>query len=373
MRDFSGPAFLRLNNKRITYEEIANHQGDFKVKDSFEQATLNFARDWLNGQNTFVIHTSGSTGSPKPIQITRSQMIASAQMTASALNLTTGNTSLICLNTEYIAGMMMLVRGFEMGLQMIVVSPSSNPFEHLTHDTKIDFTALVPLQLQTVLSGSDNASKLNELKAIIVGGAPINYGLQKQITKVKAPIYATYGMTETVSHIALKRLNGPEASNRYTAFEEVQLSQDHRGCLTIQSVLTNNEKVVTNDLVELMNSHEFKWLGRADHVINTGGIKVSSDLLESKIEEIFYEQKLNRRSFISKLDDERLGQKIILVIEGGRLSEAVENGLKDALRDRLQKYECPKAMYFVPKFHETNTGKVLRSGYDFDLLGKQTI
>ncbi|HEY8402110.1 MAG TPA: AMP-binding protein, partial [Cytophagaceae bacterium] len=243
---------ITINNKVYYPEEIIST--NLAQITGFEKAVIEFAKDWLTGKEQFIIPTSGSTGVPKPITVTRGQMEYSALQTVNALNLKKGNTALLCLNPEFIAGKMMLVRAFVRELDLVVVAPSSNPVLDIHEDTVIDFAALVPMQVQTILdSTSNNVAKLESMKSVIIGGAPINPVLLDRIKKLKANFYATYGMTETLSHIALKKLNGTEASDQFIAFEGVKLGQDARGCLTINSPVTLNNTITTNDVVELLS------------------------------------------------------------------------------------------------------------------------
>ena len=201
-------------------------------EDAYFRQAWEFCRLYASGQETFVLHTSGSTGTPKPIALTRAQMQASARVTQRALDLRAGQQALVCLNVGYIAGTMMLVRGMELGLTMHIVAPSSQPFAALPHDLAIDFVAVVPLQLQAMLDVGQ-ASVLNTLGVIIVGGAPVSEQLLEGIQRRSVPVFSTYGMTETVSHVALRRLNGAEATDSYWLLEGVEAATDERGCLRL--------------------------------------------------------------------------------------------------------------------------------------------
>lgn len=354
------PYFI-LNEKKFYYDQIKEgHFNDLKLS-AYEKSTLLFCHQWLNGKSTFSIPTSGSTGKPKSIEVSREQMVASAKMTAGALGLQSGDHALVCLNTDYIAGKMMLARGFVIGMQMTIISSIANPLKSLAINSSIDFTALVPLQLQTILENETEKLKiLNRLKAIIIGGAAVSTLLQKMLQKLSCPVYSTYGMTETVSHIALRRLNGKENSAIYTVFDEVEIDQDHRGCLTIQSVLTGHQTLITNDVVEIKSPKTFRWLGRIDNVINSGGVKIQIEQVEAEISNIFEKLGDERRFFIAGIKDDRLGEKIVLIIEGEPLSEPGKKKTEELLASHLQKYAVPKSFYFLPRFLETETGKINR-------------
>ena len=311
-----------------------------------------FCRLYASGHETFVLHTSGSTGVPKPITLTRSQMQASVRVTQRALDLQAGQHALVCLNVGYIAGMMMLVRGMELGMTMHVVEPSSQPFAFLPDNLAIDFAAVVPLQLQTMLDTPQD-EHLNSLKALIVGGAPIGDSLGAAIQRLRVPVWSTYGMTETVSHVALRRLNGKEVSESYWLLEGVDATTDERGCLRLYGAVTNQQWVQTNDVVEFLSPREFRIVGRADNIINSGGVKIQLEKVERAVEKTGL---IVSRFFAWSEDDERLGQKLILVVESEKESDS--ELVRTALVSELSTYELPKKTYFVKKFVETPTGKV---------------
>ena len=320
-----------------------------------------FWRSWSEGKTYFPTPTSGSTGVPKTIQLTREQMKSSARATAKALALKRGYHALVCLPLKFIAGKMMLVRCFETGMKPIVVAPSSNPLETISETERIDFAAFVPLQLQTLLEGDRKyTEQLNRIKAIIAGGAEINPNLEQRIEGLQAPVYATFGMTETVSHIALKRLNGPDRTPYYTALPDIELSVDDRECLIIRGAITNYQQIVTNDRVKLIDNHKFEWLGRADNVINSGGVKVQSEKVEKATAIIFSQLNISSRFFAGGLEDERLGQKVTLFLEGNQLPENIEGNFMKQLQKTLGRYEMPKEIRYLEKFAETETGKIMR-------------
>lgn len=349
---------------------------------AYETEALAFCRAWLSGQAEFTLHTSGSTGTPKPIRLTRSQMKASAQVTGQTLGLQAGDAALVCLNIRYVAGIMMLVRGLELGLPMTIIEPTSNPLLDFSTE-RFAFTALVPLQLQTILaSGSspDWSAKLailNGMKAILVGGAATSPSLEKALQVITAPVYATYGMTETVSHIALRRLNGPDVHDLFTALAGVELGTDERGCLHITSAATNFERIQTNDVVDLVDPAHFRLLGRADRVINTGGVKVQPEQVEQLIMNLLAKSNYGidsteRRLFVTGLPDERLGQRVVVILEQRaensmhETQRGAENNLdsgllallQEAVREKLGPYAVPKELITVAHFSETPTGKV---------------
>ncbi|WP_162052463.1 AMP-binding protein [Pontibacter pamirensis] len=354
--------YLLLNGRKFYYDEIAAYSFRNSIPlDGYESKTLEFCRNWLTGVQEFPIMTSGSTGVPKTIYLTRQQMEASARRTIKLLRLEKGDCALVCLNTEYIAGMMMLVRAFKADLNIIIVDPVSNPLSLVNREEQLDFASFVPLQLQTILQEMPEAlPQLNRMKGILVGGAPISATLQRELQQIKPPVCLTYGMTETASHIAIRRLNGSEATDYYQVLDDIQIGIDKRGCLTIKGDITNNELLVTNDIVELLTPSRFRWIGRADNTINTGGVKVQVESVETAISEALAGIENAPRFFVAAQPDELLGDKIVLLLEGKPLSEAAEKELFSRLQMRLKKYEVPKEIIYSPTFSGTATGKVSR-------------
>ena len=343
---------LVLNNTKISFQDIKS--GAVKGQSPFAQATLAFCRQWLNGQATFSLKTSGSTGEPKQITVSREQMQLSARQTIRYFNLSPADTVLVCLNTAYIAGLMMLVRAFASGAAIIAVEPDSNPLLKVAQN--IDFMAVVPLQLAHILADEDTRNQLAQCRAVIVGGAPVSLALEQQIKASGANIYATFGMTETLTHFALRQLN-PVYEEAFTALEEVTIGQDERGCLTVSSPVTRYELLTTNDVVELQSPNSFKWLGRADNTINSGGVKLQVEALEKKVEQAFYQLGLDYRFFIAGKPDETLGEKVILLVECETPITAIDTLNWAAYFDT---YEKPREIIYLKRFAETPTGKINR-------------
>lgn len=323
----------------------------------FEANTFSFISSWFSGSEHFVQYTSGSTGTPKAITITRTQMVASAKMTEKALALEAGGHALVCLSPAYIAGKMMLVRSFISGMKIIAVTPSSNPFLDVPSDQTIDFAALVPYQIHEIIR-STKSECLHTIKTIIIGGATLDVETQEKLQEFSCKFYATYGMTETISHIALRLLNGKNASAYYTTLPGIDIQQDDRGCLVIGwNHLAH--KIITNDLVEITDTDTFKWLGRWDNVINTGGFKVIPERLEAEIEKIFNELRISQRFFVSSLPDQKLGNKVVLVVEGA-IGHQTSERLKYRMNQTIPRYEVPKEVFSGIPFIFTETGKVNR-------------
>ncbi len=366
------------------WDETALAQGvEFAASSEQVQATLDFSRAWLRGDDAFKVQTSGSTGAPKPIHLTRSQMEASARATGAALGLAPGMTALVCLPVRYIAGRMLLVRGFVLGLRLVIVEPASDPLADLPDDIAIDVASFVPLQMQTLLDRAlvadsdscfpDDAAqafryrrRLDAMHAILVGGGPVSPTLEAQIRKLKSPVYHTYGMTETATHVALRRLNGVDATTAFAPLPGVDIGVDDRGCLHLRGPMTAGAVLQTNDLVELQSDGSFVWVGRWDNVINSGGVKVHVESVEAAIEALAAEQPelglTRRRFFVAGLPDERLGQAVALIVEGAAFDEDRQTQLRWALNQALPRHHAPRQIIFTPRFAGTPTGKIDRSG-----------
>lgn len=355
---------LTVEGKIFSYDDIRSGAYTQLALSHYTQQTLDFCHAWLNQQTSFTIHTSGSTGKPKPIQLSRAQMQKSAQMTGKALELKPQQRALVCLNTQYIAGIMMLVRGFELGLQMVVIPPSENPLKTLeaspNSSLSFDFVALVPMQVQAILAHPQGETWLNHLYALIIGGAPVNYALAKRLKPLQSKIYVTYGMTETVSHIALRHINAKQRSDEYQLLPEVSIRQDARGCIEINSPTTLNQWITTNDLVTITDNSHFKWLGRVDRVINSGGVKVQVETVEQALDQAMSEAGIEQRFFVAGMPDPRLGEKIVAIVEGAGVASDVQQQILQRLGELLKKYEVPKKIYFVKEFAETPTAKIDR-------------
>ncbi|SDY33919.1 AMP-binding protein [Hymenobacter psychrophilus] len=355
------PDSLLLNGREFRYADIQQYPALAPAElNGYEARVLDFVREWLNGAQEFSLTTSGSTGPPQPVHFRRQQLEASARRTGDYFDLGPGERLLVCLNCEFVGGLMMLVRGLERRMHLTIVEPQANPLALVAPDATFDFAAFVPLQMQALLAAGQ-APRLNQLRAILVGGAPVEGSQAHEIEALKVPVYLTYGMTETASHIALRRLNGPQASPTYQVLPGIAVGQDERGCLTVRADVTNDELIVTNDLIRLApDGHSFEWLGRADFVINSGGVKVAAEKVERVLELGLMELGLNRRAFVAGQPDARLGQQVTAFVEGEPLPEAGQQQLRELLGQRLDRYEVPRQLVFVPEFQTTASGKLDR-------------
>ncbi len=347
---------LTINGRTVRLCDVLNKTATPLT--SFEASLFSFTEKWFNDEEEFEQNTSGSTGTPKQIRLRRSQMIASAELTQKALQLKAGETALVCLDPEYIAGKMMLVRSYVTNMKIEAVDPSANPFQDIDEQLAIDFAALVPAQIHAVIH-SRQSYRLNTTRNIIVGGAALNEETKGMLSDFRANVFATYGMTETVSHIALQRINGPEASDHFTVMAGITIDRDDRDCLKIRAPYLNDE-VITNDIVELKDEKHFKWIGRSDNVINTGGVKIVPERLEAKIEKILALLGIEKRVLISSTPDTVLGNKLILLIEGD-FPAHIRQSMDTVLKRELPRYEVPKEFHTNIPFVFTKNGKINRS------------
>ncbi|MGY0392582.1 AMP-binding protein [Bizionia sp. KMM 8389] len=330
--------YSRKGLKEVAYSYI-------KEGAHFEVAIGQFLLDWLDTSTTISVKTSGSTGKPKTINVSKQAMVNSALTTGDFFNLKPKDRALMCLPAETIAGRMMLVRAIILGLNLDVVPPKIQL--EINPSKTYQFAAMIPMQLQ------ENLDLLTSIQTIIVGGAPVSNTLQNSIQNITSEVFETYGMTETVSHIAVKQINNFECDDDACSFFQVlpgiTISQDERGCLVIEASKLTEDKIVTNDVVKLHGELVFEWLGRIDNVINSGGVKVHPEVIETHLNKF-----LNSRYFVAGLSDTTLGERVVLVIEGElkELPKDVFSGLK--------KHEIPKDVFFVKQFSETNSGKIQR-------------
>ncbi len=326
---------MKVKNPNIIYLGQAD-----TIKGSVED----FLSKWNDLTDSIYTDTSGSTGKPKTIELSKEKMKLSARMTGDFLGLKKGDKALLCLSPKTIGGKMMLVRAIELGLDLYVCEPNSNPLELV--DVSLDFIAMVPLQLES--SMVHHLDKLNSIKSVIIGGGEISKVQADKLRKNELTVYQTFGMTETISHIAMRKV-GLETDQAYTALGE-NFFEEVDGRLVIHSPLLD-ESLITNDSVELLDEKHFIWKGRKDFVINSGGIKIHPEEMEKKLE-----SHIDHPFFIGSLQDDRLGERVILCIEGWA-DEPIE---KSEFLKCLSTYEVPKEIYYISQFVRTDSGKINR-------------
>lgn len=330
---------FQLNGVQYTIESVKILANVFTTTGSENERNLGeFILNWVDDSENISLSTSGTTSEPTTTLIPKKAFVNSAKATGVFFNLSPGDSALCCLPFSYIAAKMMFVRAWVLGLKLDIIEPSSNPLEDISKP--YDFSTMVPLQIQNSLSD------LNKIGTLLIGGAPISFTLANQLNGHESSIFETFGMTETVSHIAAKNLSKGETLFR--VLPSISVAQDDRGCLTVNAPHLNPRLLQTNDVVSLISKDAFKWLGRFDHVINSGGVKIHPEVLEQKLQ-----NQIKTPFFIAGVPDEVLGQKVVLIVE----AEAKQLDLD--LGD-IETIKRPKATYFLSKFHRTKSGKIQR-------------
>ena len=306
-----------------------------------------FLEEWHNDSPFVHVQTSGSTGQPKPMLADKQCMRNSARITCDFLGLHKGDTALLCMSLDYIAGKMMVVRALERQLKLVCVEPSGHPLASLT--TPPHFVAMVPMQVYNSLQVPEERQRLRAINHLIIGGGAIDDSLAAALYDFPNPVWSTYGMTETLSHIALRRLNGPEASAWYTPFPTVCLSLSADGCLVIDAPQVCRDTLITNDIAELAPDGRFRIIGRKDNVICSGGIKIQAEELERQLQ-----PHISVPFMISKKSDSKFGQAVVLLTEGDIISARI------ACQSVLPKYHQPRVYIHVDHLPLTATGKPAR-------------
>jgi O-succinylbenzoic acid--CoA ligase len=341
---------ITINNKLYSERELRNIYTSYSNLDGYYREILEFIAQWMDDTEYITVETTGSTGTPKKIIHKKVHMMQSAINTQQYLGLLPSDSALLCLPVKYISGKMMIVRAFVTKFNLIIQQPSSNPFSMI--NARVDFASITPYQL----SKSFETLKNMAIRNIIVGGAEIPASLEKKLDEIPSNIYATYGMTETCSHIALRKVNGKDASPAYEALAGVSFSTNENYCLIINAKNIADKPIETRDVVELIDDKHFKWLGRFDNVINSGGIKIFPEEIEKKIETL-----IPYPFIIAGEKDENLSETVCLYIEHDtELSNSEKNQLIDKLKTVLEKYQMPRKIRSIKQFVYSNNGKLLR-------------
>ncbi|MFO7657886.1 MAG: AMP-binding protein [Bacteroidales bacterium] len=347
-----GYSNIRLNGRFYDSDTLLSIIADtcrINKMTAYPKEIFQFIKEWFDDKDTVDVHTSGSTGEPKTIYLKKAHMIGSAKLTQQFFGLDKETTALLCLPIRYIAGKMMIVRAFVSGYNLLTSTPGPNPFESIKNP--VDFTALTPHQLCHAI---EDIRRL-KIKKIIVGGGEISPELEKETIGLSTEIYASYGMTETCSHVALRKVNGKDVSGFYRALPGITFETDDRECLVIHAPAISDNNIVTNDVVELIDITRFRWLGRFDNAINTGGIKVFPETVEKKISGI-----IDKPYFIGKAADKAFTEKLVLYIEGSSVTPAASAAITNTLRGVLKPFEIPKEIVFIENFIFSESGKILR-------------
>ena len=328
-----------------------------------------FLSEWNNDSDRVLVHTSGSTGKPKPMMVEKKRMLNSARITCDFLGLKPGDSALLCMSLDYIAGKMVVVRSIERHLHLISVPPSGHPLKDV--DEEITFAAMVPMQVYNTLQVPEERERLSRIRHLIIGGGAIDAALEQELQSLPGDIaiWSTYGMTETLSHIALRRINGDEPSEWYQPFDSVRISQTEEGCLVIDAPQVCAETLVTNDIVEIepyiynkVEKLRFRIKGRKDNVICSGGIKIQIEEVETLLK-----PHLEKTFMLAKKKDEKFGEIAVLLSEDEDIKK-VEATVRRLLSDESEKssdhkkykYWIPKEFRYVEHLPLTETGKPKR-------------
>ena len=328
-----------------------------------------FLSEWNNDSDRVLVHTSGSTGNPKPMMVEKKRMLNSARITCDFLGLKPGDSALLCMSLDYIAGKMVVVRSIERHLHLISVSPSGHPLKDVNKE--ITFAAMVPMQVYNTLQVPEERERLSRIRHLIIGGGAIDAALEQELQSLPGDIaiWSTYGMTETLSHIALRRINGDEPSEWYQPFDSVRISQTEEGCLVIDAPQVCAETLVTNDIVEIepyiynkVEKLRFRIKGRKDNVICSGGIKIQIEEVETLLK-----PHLEKPFMLAKKKDEKFGEIAVLLSEDEDIKR-VEATVRRLLSDESEKssdhkkykYWIPKEFRYVEHLPLTETGKPKR-------------
>lgn len=308
---------------------------------------------WQDGGDAIRLQTSGSTGKPKTLWAKKERMRASARITLDFLGLKAGDTALLCLPLDYIAGQMMVVRAIEGSLQLTQVTPSNHPLapSALPQNApcSFDLIAMVPSQVYCTLEVPEEAQRLRNTRHLIIGGGAVDDALAERLRDFPHAVWSTYGMTETLSHIALRRLGGPEASEWYTPLDHVQVSLDDSQCLIIDAPHVAEQRLVTNDIAQLHpDGQHFRILGRRDNVICSGGIKLQIEEIEARLRQV-----MPCPFLITKRQDAKLGEAVTLLLTDGYQDITPDSPLFDVLTP----YQRPRYIVYSKEIPLTRTGK----------------
>ena len=316
------------------------------IQTKFLQDLEAFLQEWHNDDPTVWVHTSGSTGTPKPLQVEKERMMASARLTCSFLGLKEGDSALLCMPLQYIAGKMVVVRSLIAGLRLIPIAPSGHPLKDLKETPT--FAAMIPMQVYNTLQVPEERARLMEIKHLIIGGGAIDDTLAHELKDFPNHVWSTYGMTETLSHIALRRLNGTDVSDWYTPFEHVRIRLSEEGTLIIYAPNVCPEELKTNDIAEIDKEGKFRILGRKDNMINSGGVKIQIEQVEATLK-----AHLDIPFQITARKDAKFGEIVVLIYN----KVGNEDDIRRVCESELPTYWVPKAYIAVDELPMTGTGK----------------
>jgi len=344
----SGHSFNRAELRAFSLEKIST-LGTL----SWEREIWSFILKWLSPEKTVEVMTSGSTGKPKSIELLKSNMAESAKTTITFFDLKPMDSALLCLPVKYIAGKMMIVRALVGGLDLQFVEPTSRP--DLSDFEEIDFAAMTPMQVVNLVRDNAAIQDLEKIKKLILGGSALPSGLERRLQEFDTEIWQTYGMTETITHIAVRKVNGKNRSEWYQTLQSIQIDKGENDRLQISYPKIGIDKLLTNDVAEFNGNDQFKILGRIDSVVNSGGVKLFPELIEKKIEGLF-----ENAFYLAGIPDKLFGERLVLVVEGQEPGEGEKLKILDKLEAKLDGFEVPKEIFFRKKLKRTENGKLIR-------------
>lgn len=339
-KKYSSEELIKLAIKKIRDSEI----------ETWEKNIFWFILEWLHPSDIMEVKTSGSTGKAKTIPFTKDQMVASAQATAQYFDFSEKDPVLLALDMSYIAARMMVVRAFVSGLDLYYAKPSSDPFNNQEFP-KLKFVPFVPFQLKSIFQSAKSLESLRNVSKILVGGGAVDPELAQLIQGEQNSYYASFGMAETLTHFAVKKINGPDKTSAFQTLEGVMIKQDENDCLQVMVPWISADYISTRDIVKILDKNSFVWKGRFDNLINSGGIKINPELIESKLA-----AQIPVPYFISALPDPLLGEKVVLFVESARIDQQWFRTFEQA----LEKYERPKEIHSIPYFFYTPSNKINR-------------
>ncbi len=320
-----------------------------KAGRDFDNEVSSFIDEWRNEIKTVGVQTSGSTGMPKHINVEKERMRASAKATCDFLHLKKGDKALLCLPMQFIAGKMMAVRAEERGLTLILRKPSGHPLRHI--DTPLAFAAFTPMQVHNMLRHPEERERLGSIRQVIIGGGGIPREMAEELKGFKNAVWSTYGMTETLSHIALRRLSGAEASLRYAPLPGISITTDEAGRIVIEAPAVCPETLTTNDIGKMHPDGTFTILGRTDNTICTGSIKVQPEEIEALL------CKAGINGIITSVTDAKFGEAVTLL----HTSEMNTAELKSLCTHWLRPHEVPRHFIRIAALPLTGNGKISRA------------
>lgn len=345
---------LWLDGERYGADDIARLERRVEAGEDALADLCGFLRRWFDGTPCMEVTTSGSTGTPKKLLVRKEQMMQSARITCEFLKLQPGDKVLLCMNLRYIGAMMMVVRSLVAGLDLVVRPASGHPLADV--ETPLRFAAMVPLQVYNTLQVPEEKRRLMQTDLIIIGGGAIDPALEEDIRTLPGAVYSTYGMTETLSHIALRRLNGDQASDRYHPFASVHLSLSPEDTLVIDAPLVCDTPLQTHDVVRIYPDGSFIILGRCDNIINSGGIKIQAEELERRLHPL-----IPVPFVVTSVPDKRLGQALVLLLEAfPPVSSSVAEQLEADMKRLLPPYHQPKYVVCTDRIPLVGNGKIDR-------------